>query len=118
MKSAFILLIMACSHPLLSQQSGHIREQLLRTISSDTPDTVAVRANVKSIYKCPPCPPNARCKPCVDAHLVVGDQESDPWTVYTRTTQPFIIGKTYRFTLLLKNKSRREAVVIAASPVP
>src|SRR5256886_6342657 len=42
--------------------------------------TFIVVAFVIQTYKCPPCPPNAMCKPCLGDHIVVTDNidEKDP----------------------------------------
>lgn len=57
-------------------------------------------------YKCPPCPPNAMCKPCLGDHIVVTDHpdEKDPLLIrrlriFTGKPAQFELKQEYSFTV-------------------
>jgi hypothetical protein len=57
-------------------------------------------------YKCPPCPPNAMCKPCLGDHIVVTDHpdEKDPariqrLRIFTDKPEQFKLQQKYSFTV-------------------
>ena len=69
-------------------------------------------AFVIQTYKCPPCPPNAMCKPCLGDHIVVTDNidEKDPaliqrLRIYTDKPEQFELKKKYSFTVRTRGKT-------------
>jgi len=74
--------------------------------------TFIVVAFVIQTYKCPPCPPNAMCKPCLGDHLVVTDNidEKDParilrLRIFTDKPEQFELQKKYSFTVRTRGKT-------------
>ncbi len=74
--------------------------------------TFIVVAFVIQTYKCPPCPPNAMCKPCVGDHIVVTENldEKDPariqrLRIYTDKPEQFELKKRYSFTVRTRGKT-------------
>jgi hypothetical protein len=62
-------------------------------------------------YKCPPCPPQAMCKPCIGDHVVITDNidEKDRASiqrvrVFTDKPGQFELKKKYSFTVKVKGK--------------
>src|SRR5439155_24420882 len=63
-------------------------------------------------YKCPPCPPNAMCKPCLGDHILVTDkvEEKDPakiqrLRIFTDKPGQFELKKKYSFTVRVRGKA-------------
>jgi len=61
---------------------------------------------VVQTYKCPPCPPQAMCKPCLGDHIEVTDHpdEKDPariqrLRIFTDKPEQFKVKDTYSFTV-------------------
>ena len=74
--------------------------------------TFIVVAFVIQTYKCPPCPPNAMCKPCLGDHIVVTDNldEKDPariqrLRIFTDKPEQFELKKKYSFTVRTRGKT-------------
>ncbi len=74
--------------------------------------TFIVVAFVIQTYKCPPCPPNAMCKPCLGDHIVVTDKvdEKDPariqrLRIFTDKPEQFELKKKYSFTVRTRGKT-------------
>jgi hypothetical protein len=64
---------------------------------------------VIDIYKCPPCPPGAMCKPCIPDNIVVTDnvEEEDlskvkRLRIYADEPEQFEVKKKYLFNVKLK----------------
>src|SRR2546425_12981928 len=70
-----------------------------------------IEGYVLDIYKCPPCPPRAICKPCIPDNLVITDA-ADPkdlskinrLRIFTDKPEQFELKKKYSFAVNLKNK--------------
>jgi len=70
-----------------------------------------IEGYVIDVYKCPPCPPRAICKPCIPNNLVITDA-ADPkdlskinrLRIFTDKPEQFELKKKYSFTVNLKNK--------------
>jgi hypothetical protein len=70
-----------------------------------------IEGYVTDIYKCPPCPPRAICKPCMPDNLVITDA-ADPkdlskinrLRIFTDKPEQFELKKKYSFTVNQKNK--------------
>ena len=66
---------------------------------------------VLNIYKCPPCPPGAMCKPCVPNNIIITDA-ADPkdlsrinrLRIFTEKPHELEPKKKYSFTVKLKHK--------------
>ena len=74
--------------------------------------TFIVVAFVIQTYKCPPCPPNAMCKPCLGDHIAVTDNldEKDPariqrLRIFTDKPEQFELQKKYSFTVRTRGKT-------------
>ena len=91
-----------------------------------------VEGFVASVYACPPCPPNADCKPCIGDFVVLTEDKSaggvpDPRSdrvmrVFVENPRAFETGLRYRVMLRLRgpaDPARRidDAVLIAAQPL-
>ena len=64
---------------------------------------------VLDIYKCPPCPPGAMCKPCIPDNVVITDtaepkdlSKVNRLRIYTEKVDQFEQKKKYSFTVKLK----------------
>jgi hypothetical protein len=72
-----------------------------------------IEGYVVQLYKCPPCPRGAMCKPCIGDHLVITDdvKETDPklikrlW-VFTDEPSHFEVGKRYSFQVKIRGKKQ------------
>src|SRR5437867_1863690 len=68
-----------------------------------------IEGYVLDIYKCPPCPPGAMCKPCIPDNVVITDT-ADPkdlskinrLRIFTDKPDQFEQKKKYSFTVKLK----------------
>jgi hypothetical protein len=74
--------------------------------------TFIIVAFVIQTYKCPPCPPNAMCKPCLGDHIVITDNvdEKDPariqrLRIFTDKPEQFELKKKYSFTVRTRGKT-------------
>ena len=74
--------------------------------------TFIIVAFVIQTYKCPACPPNAMCKPCIGDHIVVTDiiDEKDPaliqrLRIFTDKPEQFKLKKQYSFTVRTRGKT-------------
>jgi len=84
----------------------------LNTLSKSSSDTVTLKAYVRDVYVCPPCPEGAQCKPCMENHLtVVEEKPIDPFKItqqvriFTQHPDSLKIGRRYKFTVTFQNKS-------------
>ena len=66
---------------------------------------------VIDIYKCPPCPPQAMCKPCIPDNIVVTDNIDEKdlsrikrLRISTDKPEQFELKKKYTFTVKVKGK--------------
>jgi hypothetical protein len=68
---------------------------------------------VAKIYTCPPCPPNAQCKPCMRDNIVISEENKslDSYDltdreiiVFTQETKTFEKGKKYLFKIRITDK--------------
>ena len=72
-------------------------------------ETFQIDGYVLDIYKCPPCPPGAMCKPCIPDNITIAD--SSDWMdvsklkrlrIYTDKTDKFELKEKYRMTVKVK----------------
>src|SRR5690349_8809913 len=71
-------------------------------------DTLQFVATVKSIYKCPPCPPGAHCKPCIGDHVLVSNGNSEfDFRVFTHQLSIFEENGVYHFLVRFRSKLHR-----------
>lgn len=70
--------------------------------------TFEIKGFVAKIYTCPPCPPDAKCKPCMRDNIVVSEENKilDSYnltdkeiTVFPNKAESFSTGKQYQFTI-------------------
>lgn len=68
-----------------------------------------IEGYVLDIYKCPPCPPGAMCKPCIPDNVVITDtaepkdlSKVSRLRIFTEKTDQFEQKKKYSFTVKLK----------------
>ena len=73
--------------------------------------TFIVDGFVIDTYKCPPCPPNAMCKPCIPDYIMITDNidEKDPaliqrLRIFTDKPEQFELKKKYSFTVKVKGQ--------------
>lgn len=74
-----------------------------------TGGTYHIQGYVAKIYRCPPCPPEAACKPCMSDNIVVSQEKKAVDTYEELTEQdlivfvddptPFEVGKKYQFLI-------------------
>jgi len=99
-----------------SQDQGSTKKPLLLTFedlkkNDGIEGQFRIEGYVLDIYKCPPCPPRAICKPCIPDNLVITDA-ADPkglskinrLRIFTDKAEQFELKKKYSFTVNLKNK--------------
>lgn len=70
-----------------------------------------IEGYVIDIYKCPPCPAGAMCKPCIPDNIVVTDNIDEPdlskikrLRISTEKPELFELRKKYTFTVKIKGK--------------
>ena len=72
-------------------------------------ETFRIEGYVIDIYKCPPCPPHAMCKPCIADNITIVD--TDDWKdmsklnrlrIYTDQTDKFVTKGKYLLTVQVK----------------
>ncbi len=98
----------------LAQRSGQKYPMVkIATLAKATSDTVRLKAYVFDVYVCPPCPEGAQCKPCMENHATVVEEEPvDPMKVpldrrvriFTERSDSLKTGKRYLFTVTFRNK--------------
>ncbi len=113
-----ILLTLLCLFSVVSfsQDQGSTKKPLLLTFedlkkNDGIEGQFRIEGYVLDIYKCPPCPPRAICKPCIPDNLVITDA-ADPkglskinrLRIFTDKAEQFELKKKYSFTVNLKNK--------------
>jgi hypothetical protein len=76
-------------------------------------DTVRLKAYVLDVYRCPPCPPGAICKPCMENYFTVVEQKpvdimkiplGNRIRIFTNKSNDLTVGKQYIFTITFRNK--------------
>jgi len=122
-KSRFTIIIaLACSVSTLSfaQDRNPVRDPPLITFAqlnrSDLDDgPFRIEGHVTEVYKCPPCPEGAQCKPCLGDHLVITDNpdEKDPalirrLRIFSRRPEleELEIAKQYSFLVKVRGRLR------------
>ncbi len=81
-------------------------------INRKNPDSgvFETRGFIAKIYTCPPCPPDAQCKPCMKDNIVISEENKNLETydltekelvVSTSEAKTFSKGKEYKFTIKL-----------------
>ena len=88
-----------------------------------------IEGSVTQIYKCPPCPAGAQCKPCLGNHIVITDNldEKNPalikrLRIFNDKPEQFEEQKKYSFVVKLRGKSKarravEEVELISSSPL-
>jgi hypothetical protein len=70
-----------------------------------------VEGYVVAVYKCPPCPEGAMCKPCERDHITVSDKNQPvngtlkSYEMKIIATNEFEVGKKYRLSITATNQS-------------
>lgn len=120
-KSAFtIMFTLACLVSTLSfaQDRNPVRKPPLITFAglnrSDLDEgPFRIEGYVMQVYKCPPCPEGAQCKPCLGDHVVITDNfdEKDPalikrLRIFTSKPEQFEVSKKYCFLVKVRGKIR------------
>ncbi len=67
--------------------------------TSTVEEVQTVEGFVTHIYKCPQCPPNALCKPCVGDHIIISQDSGLKLRVFTKGMETFELGKKYTFAI-------------------
>lgn len=85
--------------------------QLNRSDLDDGP--FRIEGCVIQIYKCPPCPEGAQCKPCLGDHVVISDNpdEKDPalirrLRIFTKIPELEKLEVTEKYSFLVKVRGR------------
>lgn len=70
-----------------------------------------IEGYVIDIYKCPPCPPGAMCKPCIPDNIVITDAADEKdlskinrVRIFTDKTKQFELKKKYSFVVKVKGQ--------------
>lgn len=73
-----------------------------------------IGAYVVEVYKCPPCPAGAQCKPCIGDHIVVTDNpnEKDPkfirrLRIFADRPDHFRLKTRYMFEVTVRGKTQK-----------
>ncbi len=84
-----------------------------------------IEGYVTQVYKCPPCPAGAMCKPCIGDHFVLTNKlhEEDPalikrLRVFTSETRGFEVGKKYLITVKQRGKKAPDKPVDEVDLIP
>jgi hypothetical protein len=115
-KALTILFTVVCLVPALSFSQDRISapEPPLLTFSDlQRGDSIAgpfrIEGFVIDIYKCPPCPPQAMCKPCLPDNIVVTNNVDEQdlskvkrLRISTEKPEQFELKKKYTFTVKVK----------------
>ncbi|HCW08077.1 MAG TPA: hypothetical protein DGG95_12015 [Cytophagales bacterium] len=76
-----------------------------------TSDTLQLKAYVLDVYVCPPCPPGAMCKPCIENHCTIVEEKpidimkvrlEDRVRIFADHPEKLEVGKQYLFTVRFK----------------
>lgn len=104
----FLLLLVGSIALCQSKNARHYVRVKLSQVGESKVDTLEFKAKVKSVYKCPPCPEGAQCKPCIGDHVEVtdGNKEHDI-RVFTDQLSLFKEGNSYRFLVRFRSKYHR-----------
>jgi hypothetical protein len=105
------LALVTCFHPCFGQLRHTYPLIAISEISTTKSDTFRVNAKVIEVYRCPPCPKGAQCKPCIGNHITVVDPKTkDNGQLFVSTDDPekFKIDSSYVLLVHLQNKAHRE----------
>jgi hypothetical protein len=135
-KALTILFTVVCLVPALSFSQDRISapEPPLLTFSDlQRGDSIAgpfrIEGFVIDIYKCPPCPPQAMCKPCIPDNIVVTNNVDEQdlskvkrLRISTEKPEQFELKKKYSFTVRARGKTApdhplEEVALITFEPV-
>ena len=120
-KTLAILFAVVCLMPALSfSQDKTPTPELPRLTFSDLKKNDSIEGEFKMVgfviqtYKCPPCPPQMQCKPCLGDHIVITDNidEKDPaliqrLRIFTDKPEQFELKKKYTFTVKVRGKVQK-----------
>ena len=101
------LTFIACAVNAQKQNSKRYPEIKLKEISANKLDTFLVKGSIKLIFKCPPCPEGAQCKPCIGDHVDVTDGENH-LRIFTHQLESFKVSRKYVFLVRFRNEFHRE----------
>lgn len=88
-------------------------------LETTTSDTIRLNGFVLDVYQCPPCPPGAICKPCMENHISVTENKPGDITkislekrvrIFTFNQNGFDVGKKYQFTIAFQNKKSKDNI--------
>jgi len=109
--SVIVLATLFCSYSTFSQgvkTKKYPRIDFTKVGDSEF-DTLLFSGRVKLIYKCPPCPEGAQCKPCLGDHVeVTNNNPDDSFRVFTHQLSLFEIDKTYDFLIRFRGALHRK----------
>lgn len=99
-----------------AQDQDSTRNAPLLTFEDLKKDGVAgpfrIKGYVINIYKCPPCPPGAMCKPCIPDNIDVTDNLDDKnpalikrLRIFTDKPEKFELKKKYSFLVKVKGRT-------------
>lgn len=73
---------------------------------------------VAKVYTCPPCPPDAQCKPCMGNNIVISEENKSldnydltekEMIIFTVKAKEFTKGKKYNFKVKIINSNKTSA---------
>ena len=104
----FLFLLVGSMALCQSKNTRHYARVKLSQVKENKEDTLEFKAKVKSVYKCPPCPEGAQCKPCIGDHVEVTDGNKEHnIRVFTHQLSIFNMGSSYLFLVRFRSKFHR-----------
>ncbi|MBS1509129.1 MAG: hypothetical protein JSS79_20995 [Bacteroidetes bacterium] len=112
MKSAFVIFLLLMTGFM---SWGQKKYPLMKfaDLQTATSDTIQLKGYILDVYQCPPCPPGAICKPCIENNIsVVEDKPKDIAKIpsekrvrlFTANQRGFEVSKEYLFVVTFRNK--------------
>lgn len=108
----FVLYLLVHSLAIAQCIDGKYPLTKFKNIAEVTSDTFRISVMVVDVYRCPPCPEGAQCKPCIGDHILVKENKSgaEALRVFTRDPDQFTKDKRYVLTVRSRThvKDRRK----------
>jgi hypothetical protein len=100
-----LLLTTLCIFIHLSASAQRTRSKYpvaqFKDITDVASDTFRISVVVVDIFRCPPCPEGAQCKPCIGDHIAVEEGKTGKETlrIFAHDPDQFVKGKRYILTV-------------------
>lgn len=117
-----LLLMVTLSPAVFAQERSEPQVYRISELNALNPPfgTYEVSGYVVKIYECPPCPEDARCKPCMPGHIVIAERRSR-FAEYVLTDKEMIVfvddpgslrvNRKYRFLIQILNVKSADQVL-------